>query len=235
MSINAPRERRENLLLNVGLNIVIPVLILMLLSREDRLGPVYALLLALAFPVGYGLYEFAARRGFNFYSALGFVSVLLTGGIGLLKLPVEWLAIKEAGIPLIVCIIVLASLKTRYPLVKTLVHKVIEVDRVYNALRLRGRVRAYERRLVVTTYIVAFGLLVSSVLNYVLARIVVVSEPGTPAFNEELGRMTALSFVVITIPSIVIIVIAIYYLISGIPRETGLGFQDIIKNARGGP
>ena len=34
---------------------------------------------------------------------------------------------------------------------------------------------------------IAFGLLVSTVLNYVLARVVVVSESGTTAFNEELG------------------------------------------------
>ena len=97
MSANDQKARRENPLLNIGLNIALPAIVLMQFSREDRLGPVYGLLLALAFPVGYGLYDFAARRGFNFYSALGFVSVLLTGGIGLLKLPVEWLAIKGGG------------------------------------------------------------------------------------------------------------------------------------------
>ena len=66
------------------------------------MGPVYGLLVALAFPVGYGIYDFVVRRGFNFYSALGFVSILLTGGIGLLKLPVEWLAIKEAAVPFVI-------------------------------------------------------------------------------------------------------------------------------------
>ncbi|MDE2993073.1 MAG: MFS transporter, partial [Chloroflexota bacterium] len=110
MSANTKKARRENPLLNIGLNIALPAIVLMQLSREDRLGPVYGLLLALAFPVGYGLYDFAARRGFNFYSALGFVSVLLTGGIGLLKLPVEWLAIKEAAVPFIAGIAVLVSL-----------------------------------------------------------------------------------------------------------------------------
>ena len=233
MTANAKRARRENPLLNIGLNIAIPAIVLMQLSREDRLGPVYGLLLALAFPVGYGLYDFAARRGFNFYSALGFVSVLLTGGIGLLKLPVEWLAIKEAAIPFIAGVAVLVSLRTRYPLIKTIIHQVIAVDRVYAALRQQGRVHAYERRLVVATYMVVFGLLVSTVLNYVLARIVVVSEPGSTAFNEELGRMTALSFPVITVPSIIILVIALYYLVSGITKETGLEVQDIFENAPG--
>ena len=233
MSANDQKARRENPLLNIGLNIALPAIVLMQFSREDRLGPVYGLLLALAFPVGYGLYDFAARRGFNFYSALGFVSVLLTGGIGLLKLPVEWLAIKEAAVPFIAGVAVLISLRTRYPLIKTIIHQVIAVERVYAALRQRDRVPAYERRLVIATYMVVFGLLVSTVLNYVLARIVVVSEPGSTAFNEELGRMTALSFPVITVPSIIILVIVLYYLVSGITKETGLEVQDIFENAPG--
>lgn len=232
MSSDVKKERRENPLLNLGLNIVIPVIILVRFSGEDQLGPVYGLLVALAFPVGYGIYDFVVRRGFNFYSALGFVSILLTGGIGLLKLPVEWLAIKEAAVPFVIGVAVLVSVRTRYPLVKTIINKVIDVDRVGEALHQRDSVKAYERRLVVTTYVVAFGLLVSTVLNYVLARIVVVSEPGTSAFNEELGRMTALSFPVITVPSVTILAIALYYLVSGITKETGLEFQDVFKNTR---
>ncbi len=232
MSAKAKGMRRGNPLLDIVLNVAIPAIILMQLSDEDRLGPLYGLLLALAFPVGYGLYEFVVKRGLNFYSALGFVSVLLTGGIGLLKLPVEWLAIKEAAIPFIVGVVVLVSLKTRYPLIKTFVHQLIAVDRVYAALRQRGRVAAYERRLVIVTYLVAFSLLISTVLNYVLARIIVVSEPGSTAFNEELGRMTALSYPVIALPSMIILFGTLFYLANGIIKETGLGIQDIFENPR---
>lgn len=232
MSVDRKKSRRENPLLSLGLNIVIPVIILVRFSGESQLGPVNGLLLALAFPVGYGLYDFTMRRSFNAYSMLGFVSVLLTGGIGLLKLPVEWLAIKEAAIPLIIGAATVISLQTRYPIVKTITNKVINVDRVYEALRRRRRVEAYERRVVAATYMIAFGLLVSAVLNYVLARVVVVSDPGTTAFNEELGRMTALSFPVITVPSITILAFALYYLASGITKETGMEFQDIFRAIR---
>jgi hypothetical protein len=232
MSTETKEKRRENPLLNLGVNIVIPVIILMRFSGEDQLGPVNGLLLALAFPLGYGIFDFVVRRGFNFYSALGFVSILLTGGIGLLKVDPEWVAIKEAAIPFIIGVTVVVSLRTRYPLVKIVVQRVIDIDRVREALGERNNFEAYEKRLVVATYMVAFGLMVSTVLNYVLARIVVVSEPGTSAFNEELGRMTALSLPVITVPSVAILAIALYYLVSGITKETGLEFQDIFKNAR---
>ena len=81
------------------MNIVIPVIILVRFSGEDQLGPVNGLLVALAFPVGYGLYDFIVRRGFNPYSMLGFASVLLTGGIGLLKLPVGVAGDQGGGDP----------------------------------------------------------------------------------------------------------------------------------------
>ncbi len=232
MSAERKKSLHENPLVSLALNIVIPVIILVRFSGEGQLGPVNGLLLALAFPVGYGLYDFIVRRGFNAYSMLGFASVLLTGGIGLLKLPVEWLAIKEAAIPFIIGAAVLISMRTRYPLVKTIIHKVINVDRVYEALNRRETVEAYERRVDAATYMIVFGLLVSTVLNYVLARVVVVSEPGTVAFNEELGRMTALSFPVITVPSIIILGIALYYLAAGITKQTGLEFQEIFETAQ---
>ena len=234
MSTGNRRTRQENPLLSIGLNIVIPVIVLMRFSGEGWLGPVYGLLVALAFPVGYGLYDFAVRRSFNLYSILGFAGVLMIGVIGLFELPVEWVAVKEAAVPFITGVAVVISMRTRYPLVKTLLHKVIDVDAVYDAFKQRGSVDAYERRMNTATYVVAFGLLVSTVLNYVLARVVVVSDPGTTAFNQEFGRMTALSFPVIAVPSITILGIALYYLVSGIRKETGLEFSDIFKSDRGG-
>ena len=40
---------------------------------------------------------------------------------------------------------------------------------------------------------IASSFFLSAVLNYSLAKILVKSQPGTEAFNAELGRMTALS------------------------------------------
>ena len=222
------RESAENPLLSLGLNILIPVIILMRFSAEDRLGPVYGLLVALAFPVIYGLYDFTRRRNFNLFSALGFVGILLTGGVGLLKLDVQWIAIKEASIPLIVGIVVLGSLKTRFPLVRKLLGKMIKLDRVDTALREKGTAEVFERQLVRATYIVGASFFLSAILNYVLAKIIVVSPAGTTAFNEELGRMTLLSFPVIAVPSIIVLAIAVMYLCSGIAKLTDLDVQSLL-------
>ena len=53
----------------------------------DDLGPAGALIVALAFPIGWGMYELVRFQVKNYIAVLGLVSVLLTGGIGLLEPP----------------------------------------------------------------------------------------------------------------------------------------------------
>ncbi|MDE2817308.1 MAG: hypothetical protein OXK81_11510 [Chloroflexota bacterium] len=52
------RPKRENPLLSILLNIVIPVIILMRFSSDEWLGPMYGLLVALAFPLAYGIFDY---------------------------------------------------------------------------------------------------------------------------------------------------------------------------------
>ncbi|MEQ9565027.1 MAG: VC0807 family protein [Pseudomonadales bacterium] len=111
--------QRENLLLNILLNIVIPTIILTRFSGEDRLGPQLGIIIALAFPIAYGVRDYFRAYKINFFSALGVVSVTLTGGMSLLELDPQYIAIKEAAIPAIFGLATLISLKTRYPLVRT--------------------------------------------------------------------------------------------------------------------
>ena len=103
-------------------SIIIPSVILMKFSGDQHLGSVNALILGLAFPLGWGLFELIRYHKKNFIAVLGLVSVGLTGGIGLLELDAGWLAIKEAAIPAIIGLAVLASTRTKYPLVRTLLY-----------------------------------------------------------------------------------------------------------------
>jgi intracellular septation protein A len=107
-------------LIDLLISIVLPSVILMRLSGDEHLGAVGALVLALAFPIGLGLYELIRYRVRNFIALLGLISVLLTGGIGLLQLDTEWLAIKEAAIPAILGIAVIGSAQIGKPFIKVL-------------------------------------------------------------------------------------------------------------------
>ena len=226
---NSTPARRENPLVSLLFNIVIPVVILMRFSSDEWLGPVNGLLVALAFPLAYGIFDYSQRRTLNFLPIVGVVGILLTGGIGLLKLDPKWIAVKEGAIPLFIGIAVIGSLKTRFSLVSVLLNKVIDSEAVNVALDERGTQAPYKRRLVHATFIVAASFFLSSVSNFLLARLVVVSPPGTTAFNEELGKMTALSFPVISVPAIIILTIAILYTVVGIRNLTGMDMERIFR------
>jgi len=103
-------------------SIIIPSVILMKFSGDEDLGRVNALVISLAFPLGWGLFELVRYHKKNFIALLGLISVALTGGIGLLELNSQWLAIKEAAIPSIIGLAVLVSTRTKYPLVRTLLY-----------------------------------------------------------------------------------------------------------------
>jgi|TARA_B100000745_G_scaffold300493_1_gene254740 hypothetical protein len=220
---------------NLLFNIIIPTLILSKLSGEAhfsldtnlQLGPTWSIIVALAFPIGYGLWDLKSSGKINAFSILGIVSVFLTGGMTLLQLDPKYIAIKEAAVPAIIGIAVMVSQRTGYPLVKTIIlnEQVFKIEKLYAALHARQNSDVFERRLNQASYIVASSFFVSSVLNYALAKFLLVSEPGTEAFNAELGKMTAWSYPVIVVPSMAILLIAIWYLFSQIKQLTGESFE----------
>jgi intracellular septation protein A len=201
----------------------------MKMSDAEQLGASGALIVALAFPLGWGLFELVKYRKFNFIALLGLISVSLTGGIGLLQLDTQWLAIKEAAIPGIIGAAILISTRTRYPLIKTLIYnpKFINVDEIQKLLDQKNNRAAFESRLLNATYLLSSTFLFSSVMNYVLARWIVTSPGGSAAFNEELGRMTLLSYPVIAIPSMLMMMAIMYYLWRTIHGMTGLPLEKV--------
>ena len=222
MTTEKPPKQRGGFLGNLAFNIIIPVVVLSRFSGEDSLGPSWSIVVALSFPILYGLWDLRESGKINPFSVIGVVSVFLTGGISLLQLDPQYIAIKEAAIPGVIGLAVLASQRTRFPLVKTLIlnGQLIRIDALYQALAAKGNTALFERRLSQASLIVAGSFFLSSALNYILARIILVSAPGTTEFSEELGRMTALSYPVIAIPSMIVLLIAIWFVFSQIHRLT---------------
>ena len=211
-------------------SIIIPSIILMKFSGAEYLGATTALIFALAFPLSWGLFELLKYQKFNFIAVLGLISVLLTGGIGLLQLDPHWLAIKEAAIPGLIGIAVLISTYTPYPLIRTLLYnpKFIDVGKIRQKLDEYGNSSVFETRMLNATYLLSATFLFSSVVNYTLAKWVVTSPAGSAAFNEELGKMTLLSYPLIAIPSMLMMMAIFYYLWRTIQGLTGLSLQEIL-------
>jgi len=215
-------------------SILIPSVVLMKFSNENSLGASGALIIALAFPLTWGLFEFLKYKKFNFIALLGLISTLLTGGIGLLALDTQWLAIKEAAIPGLIGIAVLLSTHSRYPLIRTLLYNpaVIDIEKITQKLVENDNTKAFEARLLNATYLLGGTFFFSSGMNYVLAKWIVVSPTGSVAFNEELGQLTLLSYPVIAIPSMLMMMMIFYYLWRTISSLTGLALDDVLASNR---
>jgi|TARA_B110000902_G_scaffold141556_1_gene163495 intracellular septation protein A len=227
------RQKASGMLANLAFNIIIPTLILTKLSSNDYLGPVYSIVVALSFPIIYGLRDYAKSRKANFFSILGIISVVLTGGMSLLQLDPQYIAIKEAAIPAIFGLVTIYSVRTSYPLVKTFLYndQILQIGKVQSALLAYNNELNFEAKLTNASYMVAGSFFLSSALNYILAKVVLVSQPGTVEFTEELGKMTALSFPIIAVPSTLVLMGTLFYLLRHIQKLTHLKLEDIFHES----
>ena len=106
-------------------------------------------------------------------------------------------------------------------------------ERVETALKERGTKEAFDALLVRCTWLIAGSFILSAFVNYILARIIVVTEPyeDKTAFNEQVGAMMGWSFPIISIPCMVVTFFAFWQLVKGIKAHAGLGIEQVLVGA----
>lgn len=223
MKRQSPTQQR----LNIIINIILPMVILTKFSWDQYLGTTRWVLVALAFPLGYGLYERFTDHERNFISWLWIFSVVMTWGIALLELPAERIAIKEALVPTVIGSVLLASLWRGNTIIKKMFGSILHTELILTRLWANGT-QIWESGLRKLTYRVVASFALSAVLNYLLARYIVVSPAWTEAFNQEIGRMTGLSFPVIALPATIIMTIWLVLFLTSVQKETGLEYDEMI-------
>jgi len=221
-------------MIDLLVSIIAPSLILMKFSGDEALGASGALLAALSLPISWGLFELFRYKKLNWIALLGIISVMLTGGIGLLKLDPQWLAVKEAAIPGLLGLVVLVSSFTRYPLIRTMLFNpaIMDVETIQRRLEELGQSQAFDARLLKLTYLLSGTFFFSSLMNFILATSIVSSPAGSVAFNEELAWMTLLSYPVIVIPSMLMMMGILYYLWRTIHGMTGLPLDKLLLSQK---
>ena len=226
------KQSFSNLMFEMALCILLPTLILKKLSGDDQLGATWALVLALSLPLAWGIVEFIKSKKVKFIPALGFASILLTGGIGLLKLDSAYIAIKEALIPFVIGLAVLISSKTRSPLVKVFLYNdtVLHVDKVDEALKNNENELKFANVLKNATSMLAASFFLSATLNYLLAKLLITSPTGTAEFNDQLGSMNLWSYPVIVLPCMIVMIFAMFYIFRNITKLTGMKLEDIVRS-----
>lgn len=230
-----PPQKPENAFLNILFNIVIPI---MILNRGSKMmGSFWALIIALAFPLSYGIYDHIKRRKTNAISVLGLLNVGITGSLALFKLHGIWFAVKEAAFPLLVGLFVLGSAFTKNPFISTLFlnPQLIDVEKLKSRLAEKNAEGAFQELLKKSTLWISLSFAFSAVCNFVLA--VRIFEPINAALdaeaqslilNEQIADMTTWSMAVIMLPSIIFLVGIFIYLTKGIQKLSGLGEDELL-------
>ncbi|MDO7083450.1 VC0807 family protein [Pseudocolwellia sp. AS88] len=211
-------------------NVALPSWILMKFSTPEYFGVVAGLIIALSFPLGYAIYDYLRTKEMNLISAFGFFSTLLTGGIALFELSVQWLAIKEASIPTLIALFTIFTGMYGKPLIAKLLlnEYMFKVGLVYEKLTENGKTDVFRNKIGFANKLLALTFIFSAVMNYALAKWLVTSPAGTVEFNEELGHMTLMSYPIIVIPSMLMLAALMYYVSRVIKDLTGYKLTELM-------
>jgi hypothetical protein len=252
-----PKPPQEHPLANILLNVLIPVMVLDHLSKDPaiqtllgkevkfwHIGPVKAIILALALPLGYGIWHYLKTRKFNVFSALGFISVLLTGGLtfylwnqdGTVKPNAGLLfGLKEASIPLALAAAVIFSQRTATPLIRTFLYSdsIFDIPRIERRVAERDAGEGYARLLRQATWLFAGSFLLSSGLNLGLAwwffrGFEAGAIDALERYNQIVSRITWWGFVAIGAPLLVMLFVILTRLLKGLRELTGLDDKDLM-------
>ncbi len=241
------KRQKGNVIVNFLVNFIIPIFFLTkyalfcdLIGSNGilfpfRLGTAHnqvaanALVLSLVFPVGYFFYSQYRYRQTNVISIFGFVSVLLTGVVGLFELSSQWMAIKDALIPFILGVLVLLSLRMRPSLLYRMVcnEDLMDVQLVQRSLCDNGTIRQWKRHFVITTILFFLSFMVSAVTHYVLAVVVLVD--AFPS-NEQIAQLMYLKYPYCVLPFAICIIFSVIFFFHGLTRLTKLSFEQIFPN-----
>lgn len=226
---------RENPLISIIANVVLPVYILNKLSSQDAL---IALLVAMAFPLGYGIYSFIRSKKVNFISLLGLLNTLFTGGFALLKLAGIWFAVKEAAFPLLIGIFVLFSSFGKAPFLKMILFDsgALNTEDIFNTVREKAIDLEFSALVQRFTLYFSTSFFLSATLNFWLAIRIFKTIPKNltdaaqnEMLNQQIADMTWQGYIVIFIPSITILFITFFLFFRKLTKLTGLPFEKLIK------
>lgn len=244
---------QEHPLVNILINVLIPVLALSYLSKDPamqdeaklwHIGPLKALFVALVFPIGYGAWFFVKTRKMNFFSGLGLFSVLLTGGLtlflwnkdGTVKEHAAVLfGLKEASIPFVLGIAIFASHWSKTPLLRTFLYNdtIFDIPKIEKKVGELGRETDYGKVLLSATMLFAASFFLSTLMNFGMAMWFLgdLDHAATNAreiYNEKVAKITGWGFLVIGLPIMVFLFFTLKKLLGGLRGITGFSDEELM-------
>lgn len=230
-----PERKQPSSLLDLVLTVVLPSLVLDYLSPPDRLGPFWALVVSMLFPIAFGIWCWRKQHAWNVFSILGLATVLLSGGLGLLNLDAFWFSIKESAMPLALGAAFPLSHFWGKPLINALIMQpqLLNVPTVLAALDTPEKQQSFAHSLWRASWGIGLSMIGSSVGNFFLVLYLLKGkEPGSEAFVRAIGTQNWAGMIVVGVPMLVAMLVVFVGLIRSIQRITGLERADLMNPGR---
>jgi hypothetical protein len=191
--------------------------------------------IALICPVIYFFYDLLNRKNINLISILGFINIVLTGGIGIFGgkfgLSKNWFIFKEGMLPIIIGLVLIIMSKYRQSTFNNILLNEVLFDKDIIRISIKED-KQYEFEYIVRKagYYLIGGFFISSIIQFILASLIVVSSPGESSFNKEVSTMTWVSYIAVLLPTMLIVGKGYLGLISDIEKITGLKKEEFLKS-----
>lgn len=245
----ASKKKPDNSLVDILINVIIPVLVLSYLSKDEgkawHLGPTKAMVIALVIPLAFGIWHFIKHKKINLFSCVGLGAILLTGLITIYLWYNEAarpqvgiiFGIKEALQPLILGSLFIITHKTATPLFNTFLYNdaLFDIPRIEKAVKTEEKQDEYKKMKWNCTLFFFGSFLISAVLNLALAIYFfrdlspdLADGTWKTEYNEIVGKITGWGFAVIGAPFLIVMIVLLIFLLKSLRKHTGLSNDEIL-------
>ena len=237
-------------LLNVLLSVLAPVLVLDHCSAAGahfwQMGTTPAMCVALALPLGCGVWTFCESRRIDPITLFGLLGTILTGVVtvyantgdgGAIRPDTPWwYAAKEALIALLLGGAVLVTARRRDSLLRLFVYSdsLFDITRIERCVSERGLQQAYDTTLWRAALFTTLSLIASAAANFGLALfflLPVLQQPAEEqvlAYNYAVSSMTWWGYLVIGVPLLLTLFGVMRYLLRRLGTLTGLDGDSLL-------
>lgn len=223
----------KSLLWELFFNLCLPTFLLMKGHTLLHVSPKIALALAISCPLSYGILDWIKEAHFNWIAFLGLISIVVKGSVGLLEGSNQLLAINEMLLPTIMGCGLFGMRLLRKPpfLMKFLLNEQFcNAQLILERLEMNKALPVLNKHVIMYEWSLSGLFFFSAVLNYLLARYLVVHPAGSVEFNHELGLLTGWNFAIIAVPATLGLLCIVWRFFTQVQKLSQLTWDELFKS-----
>lgn len=226
--MEAQRRKAIPMYTQLVFGFVLPTIVLLYLSDESKLGPLWGMVVALAFPFAVEIISLLTRRKVSYLSIAAIVGILLIGMISVLGLSEEWLAARRSAIYIIGAVVLGVLLKFRYDLIEKGLATILDMAAIRKGIQSDADAK-FRRLITMTVAGYAVLLFVLGVWTYALTLVFITAPTNSSEFNAQYAELRLLSLPLVSLPLLVGATGLLMNLLIKLERITGLSLEQLMK------